>query len=328
MTRRALITGIGGQDGAYLAQLLLEKGYEVCGLVRRSPQGSELDRLKWLGISDQVRFEEGDLGDISSLWRTVERFAPTEVYNLAAQSRVSTSWQQPIVTAEITALGALNLLEAVRTVAPEARFYQASSSEMFGEGTGATQSEDTPFRPRSPYGTAKLFAHWSTVNYRESFGLFATSGIMFNHESPLRGVEFVSRKITDAVAQIKLGKMSKLSLGNLEVQRDWGHARDYVRAMWLMLQRDEPSDYVVATGLTTSVEAFCRLAFESVQLDYRDFVETDPALYRPAEIRSLCGDASKARRELGWAPQSTLDDVVREMVEADLRRHGARAAGR
>jgi GDPmannose 4,6-dehydratase len=324
MTRRALITGITGQDGAYLAKLLLDKGYEVRGVIRRSAsQERTLHRLEWLGVANDVSIADGDLTDLSSLVRILHDFPADEVYNLAAQSFVKTSWQQPLLTAGVTGMGALNLLEAVRLTKSDARIYQASSSEMYGKIQEERQSETTPFYPRSPYAVAKLFAHWSTVNYRESFGLFASSGILFNHESPLRGIEFVSRKITDAVAQIKLGKLDKLSLGNMAAKRDWGHARDYVEAMWMMLQAEKPSEYVVATGVTTTVEEFCRLAFESVQLNYRDYVVVDPALYRPAEVEVLLGNPEKARRELGWEPKTSLEGLIHEMVEADLQRHGA-----
>ena len=323
MTKRAFIPGISGQDGAYLAQLLLQQGYEVQGLIRRSSsQENSLDRLNWLGIRDDISYVDGDITDLSSLIRALKDFQPTEVYNLAAQSFVRTSWQQPILTADVTGVGALNVLEAVRLTIPEARFYQASSSEMFGKIQADHQSETTPFYPRSPYAAAKMFAHWSTVNYRESFGMFACSGILFNHESPLRGMEFVSRKITDAVAKIKLGKQDKLLLGNMSAKRDWGHARDYVRAMWLMMQAEAASDYVVATGVTTTVDEFCRLAFEHVGLNQADYVQVDPALFRPAEVDVLLGDPAKAKRELGWSPDTNLAGLIVEMVEADLRRHG------
>ena len=323
MTKRAFITGISGQDGAYLAQLLLQQGYEVQGLIRRSSsQENSLDRLNWLGIRDDISYVDGDITDLSSLIRALKDFQPTEVYNLAAQSFVRTSWQQPILTADVTGVGALNVLEAVRLTIPEARFYQASSSEMFGKIQADHQSETTPFYPRSPYAAAKMFAHWSTVNYRESFGMFACSGILFNHESPLRGMEFVSRKITDAVAKIKLGKQDKLLLGNMSAKRDWGHARDYVRAMWLMMQAEAASDYVVATGVTTTVDEFCRLAFEHVGLNQADYVQVDPALFRPAEVDVLLGDPAKAKRELGWSPDTNLAGLIVEMVEADLRRPG------
>jgi GDPmannose 4,6-dehydratase len=318
----ALITGITGQDGAYLAQLLLQKGYCVVGLLRRSASAEVIgERLRWLGIERDVEMRDGDLIDISSMLRVVGDVEPDEIYNLAAQSFVATSWHQPLLTGTVTGLGALGLLEALRMVRPGARFYQASSSEMFGKVQEASQSEKTPFYPRSPYGVAKLFAHWMTINYRESFGLHASSGILFNHESPLRGIEFVTRRITDGVARIKLGLASELSLGNLEPKRDWGHARDYVRAMWLMLQQDKPDDYVVATGRTASVRDFCELAFSFAGLNYRDHVVTRDAQRRPAEVDFLQGDASKARRHLKWKPAVTLEDLVAEMVEADLKRH-------
>ncbi len=319
--KRALITGITGQDGAYLAELLVGKGYEVFGLVRRSSTAERQDeRLRWLGIAGDVRLVEGDLTDLSSLSRAIGTIGPDEIYNLAAQSFVKTSWSQPILTAKVTGLGALNMLEAFHTAAPQARFYQASSSEMFGRIQATVQTERTPFYPRSPYGVAKLFAHWSAVNYRESYGLHVSSGILFNHESPLRGVEFVSRKITDAVARIKLGLQRKLELGNLNAKRDWGHARDYVRAMWLMLQQDESDDYVIATGRTTSVREFCALAFAHVGLRAEEHVEIDPTLFRPAEVDILLGDASKAKAALGWEASMTLPELVAEMVEADLAR--------
>lgn len=319
---RALITGVTGQDGAYLSQLLLDKGYEVFGLLRRSASSDVVgNRLHWLGIRDQVRFMDGNLTDLSSLLRVIEEVAPDEVYNLAAQSFVKASWQQPLLTGQVTAIGANNLLEAVRLLRPKARFYQASSSEMYGLIQEPMQSERTPFYPRSPYAVAKLYAHWATVNYRESFGLHASSGILFNHESPLRGIEFVTRKITDGAARIKLGLADTLPMGNLDAQRDWGHARDFVKAMWLMLQQDSADDYVVATGRTTSVREFCRLAFSHVGLDYERHVTVNPDFLRPAEVDVLLGDASKAARKLGWKPETTLEEMVAEMVEADLKRH-------
>jgi GDPmannose 4,6-dehydratase len=324
----ALITGVTGQDGAYLAQLLLQKGYRVVGLLRRSASADVIgERLRWLGIADDVEMRDGDLIDPSSLIRVVKDVAPDEVYNLAAQSFVATSWQQPLLTGTVTGMGAVAMLEALRLVDPNARFYQASSSEMFGLIQEPRQNERTPFYPRSPYAAAKLYAHWMTINYRESFGMFATSGILFNHESPLRGIEFVTRRITDGVARIKLGLAQELQLGNLEAKRDWGHARDYVRAMWLMLQQDKPDDYVVATGRTTSVRGFCELAFAHAGLDYRDHVVTRDALKRPSEVDVLLGDASKARQQLNWEPSVTLEDMVAEMVDADIARH-SRNAGR
>jgi GDPmannose 4,6-dehydratase len=321
----ALITGITGQDGAYLAQLLLEKGYEVVGLIRRSASGDVIgERLRWLGIIDRVRLVEGDLIDLSSLIRVIGEHQPREVYNLAAQSFVATSWHQPLLTGTATGLGAANVLEAVRIAWPEARFYQASSSEMFGKAQESPQNERTPFYPRSPYAAAKLYAHWMTVNYRESFGLHASSGILFNHESPLRGIEFVTRKVTDGVARIKLGLADELALGNMDAKRDWGHARDYVRAMWLMLQQETPDDYVVATGRTVSIRDMVTHAFSCAGLDAGKFVRTRADLLRPAEVEALLGDASKARAKLGWEPAISLESMLAEMVEADLARHGDR----
>jgi GDPmannose 4,6-dehydratase len=321
----ALISGITGQDGAYLAHFLLDKGYHVIGLMRRSASSEVIgERLRWLGILDRVKLIDGDLTDLSSLIRSVESYRPDEVYNLAAQSFVATSWHQPLVTGHVTGLGAGNILEAIRVVHPTAHFYQASSSEMFGKTQAECQNEHTPFYPRSPYAAAKLYAHWMTVNYRESFGLHASSGILFNHESPLRGIEFVTRKITDGVARVKLGLTTQLKLGNLDARRDWGHARDYVTAMWLMLQQRNPDDYVIATGRTTSIREFCRLAFAYVELDWRDHVVTDPALLRPAEVDVLRGDYNKAHRALGWTPQTTLEEMIAEMVDADIVRHRMR----
>ncbi|WP_024881855.1 GDP-mannose 4,6-dehydratase [Methylosinus sp. LW3] len=328
MTKRALLTGITGQDGAYLAQLLLGKGYEVYGVIRRSShRGVEDHRLRWLGVANDVQLLDGDLGDLSSLLRIVQEVKPDEVYNLAAQSFVASSWRQPILTANITAVAVANVLEALRLGAPGARFYQASSSEMYGLIQEPMQSEKTPFYPRSPYAVAKLYGHWITVNYRESFGMHASSGILFNHESPLRGIEFVTRKVTDSVARIKLGLAKELRLGNIDAKRDWGHARDYVRAMWLMLQQETPDDYVVATGVTTTVRDMCRIAFAHAGLDMEAHVVIDPKFYRPAEVDILLGDSSKARKALGWAPETSLDQLIREMVDADLERlkPGARA---
>jgi GDPmannose 4,6-dehydratase len=323
----ALITGITGQDGAYLSRFLLERGYAVHGLLRRSASADVIgERLRWLGVLERVTLHDGDLIDLSSALRIVERVQPDEVYNLAAQSFVHASWQQPLLTGTVTGLGNLIMLEAVRLARPQARFYQASSSEMFGKAHEPVQSERTPFHPRSPYAAAKLYAHWMTVNYRESFGLFTCSGILFNHESPLRGIEFVTRKITDGVARIKLGLARELTLGNLEAKRDWGHAADSVRAMWLMLQQQAPDDYVVATGRSTRIAEFCAMAFAHVGLDWQEFARTDPALLRPAEVDALNGDASKARQRLGWVPSITLEEMVAEMVEADLARHRARTS--
>jgi GDPmannose 4,6-dehydratase len=321
----ALITGVTGQDGAYLAQLLLEKGYEVVGMMRRSASSDIIgERLRWLGIIDRVRLVEGNLTDLSSLIRVVQTVRPGEVYNLAAQSFVAASWNQPLLTGNVTGLGAANVLEAVRIARPEARFYQASSSEMFGKVQAPQQNERTPFYPRSPYAVAKLYAHWMTVNYRESFGLHASSGILFNHESPLRGIEFVTRKVTDGVARIKLGIAKELPLGNLEAKRDWGHARDYVHAMWLMLQQDMPDDYVVATGRSVTIRDMVRIAFDRAGLNMEDHVTQRQDLLRPAEVDVLQGDPAKAHAKLGWAPTISLEDMLAEMVEADLARHRAR----
>ncbi|WP_363350745.1 GDP-mannose 4,6-dehydratase [Methylocystis echinoides] len=321
MTKRALVTGVTGQDGAYLSQFLLEKGYEVHGVVRRSShRGVEDHRLRWLGISGKLHLHDADLIDLSSLLRTIEDVRPDEIYNLAAQSYVASSWRQPILTANVTAVGVTNMLEAMRLGAPGARFYQASSSEMYGLIQEPMQNEKTPFYPRSPYAVAKVYGHWITVNYRESFGLHASSGILFNHESPLRGVEFVTRKVTRGVAQIKLGQASELRLGNIDAKRDWGHAKDYVRAMWMMLQQEKPDDYVVATGVTTTVRDMCRIAFDHAGLDMEKHLVIDPAFFRPAEVDVLLGDSSKARKVLGWAPEITLDQMIREMVDADLER--------
>jgi len=321
MSKRALLTGITGQDGAYLSQFLLSKGYEVFGVIRRSShRGVEDHRLRWLGVADQVTLLDGDMGDLSSLVRIVKETQPDEIYNLAAQSFVASSWRQPIHTANITAVGVTNILEAMRAEKPDARFYQASSSEMYGLIQQDMQTEKTPFYPRSPYAVAKLYGHWITVNYRESFGFHASSGILFNHESPLRGVEFVTRKVTDGAARIKLGKQKELRLGNIDAKRDWGHARDYVQMMWMMLQQDKPDDYVVATGRTTTVRDMCRIAFAHVGLDMDKHVVIDPAFYRPAEVEVLLGDPSKAREKLGWTPKTSLEDMIREMVDADLQR--------
>ncbi|KQZ60533.1 GDP-mannose 4,6 dehydratase [Rhizobium sp. Root149] len=321
MTRKALITGITGQDGAYLAQLLLSKGYEVHGMARRSSTADvNLTRLKWLGIEKDVQIVDGDLQDLSGLVRTITTIKPDEVYNLAAQSFVASSWQQPILTGQVTALGVTNVLEAIRLAKPDARFYQASSSEMYGLVQHPIQSEQTPFYPRSPYAVAKLYGHWITVNYRESFGIHASSGILFNHESPLRGIEFVTRKVTDSVARIKLGLSKELRLGNTSAKRDWGHAKDYVQAMWLMLQQDKADDYVVATGRTSTVRTMCEIAFEHVGLNIDDHLVIDEKLFRPAEVDILLGDPAKAKAKLGWEPTTSMEDMIREMVEADLKR--------
>ncbi len=323
----ALVTGVTGQDGAYLSQLLLGKGYRVIGLMRRSASSDVIgERLRWLGILNDVELVDANLTDLSSLIRVITTYQPDEVYNLAAQSFVAASWQQPLLTGNVTGLGAANVLEAVRLMRPQARFYQASSSEMFGKIQEPKQSERTPFYPRSPYAAAKLYAHWMTVNYRESFGMHASSGILFNHESPLRGIEFVTRKVTDGVARIKLGLAKELPLGNLNATRDWGHARDYVQAMWRMLQQEEADDYVIATGRTTSIQDLCRIAFGHAGLNAEDHVTTRSDLIRPAEVDILLGDASKAHQALGWKAETTLEDMVAEMVEADLARHRARMA--
>jgi len=323
MSRKvALITGITGQDGAYLSQLLLDKGYRVIGIVRRSSHyGVATHRLDWLGITSKVELVDGDLLDLGGLCRTIREYKPDEVYNLAAQSFVKTSWAQPSLTAQSTGVGVVNVLEAVRLEAPDARFYQASSSEMYGMIQEAQQSETTPFYPRSPYAVAKLMGHWMTVNYRESFGIFGCSGILFNHESPLRGLEFVTRKVTDAVAQISLGKASELAMGNIDAKRDWGHAKDYVRAMWLMLQHDRADDYVVATGRTVTVRDMINVAFAHVGLEAEPYVRIDPQFFRPAEVDVLLGDPGKAKSVLGWEPEIPMEDMIREMVDADLARH-------
>jgi GDPmannose 4,6-dehydratase len=322
VTKNALITGITGQDGAYLAKLLLDKGYGVYGLHARRASDT-LWRLRDLGILGAVELVEGDLTDMSSLIRALQASAADEIYNLGAQSFVATSWQQPVLTAYVTGLGALNMLEAIRLTTKKARFYQASTSEMFGKIQQPIQNEETPFYPRSPYGVSKLFAHWATVNYRESFGLHCSSGILFNHESPLRGIEFVTRKVSDAVARIKLGKQRDLRLGNIDVKRDWGYAGDYVEAMWLMLQQEEPDDYVIATGRTTTVREMCRLAFGHVGLNYEDYVVIDPKFYRPAEVEILLGNPGKAKRKLGWEPKTNLETLMTMMVDADLARVSA-----
>ena len=325
MTKKALVSGITGQDGAYLSQLLLNEGYEVYGIVRRSSHSEQFDhRLRWLGIQNDVHFMDGNLIDPTSLSRIFRKVQPDEVYNLGAQSFVKSSWDQPVLTANVTAVGVVNMLEALRFEAPQARFYQASSSEMYGLIQQPVQSEATPFYPRSPYAVAKLFGHWITVNYRESHGIFASSGILFNHESPLRGLEFVTRKVSDGAARIKLGLLDKLRMGNLDAKRDWGHARDYVRAMWLMLQQPQPDDFVVATGRTTSVRDMMKIAFDHVGLDLEDHVVIDPAFHRPAEVDILLGDPSKARDKLGWEPKISLEEMMVEMVEADLKRHRSR----
>jgi GDPmannose 4,6-dehydratase len=320
MAQTAIITGITGQDGSYLAEFLLDKGYRVVGVVRRSST-TPYERISHL--VDRIELISADLLDQHSLVDAMRECHPDEVYNLAAQSFVQTSWTQPVLTGEFTALGVTRMLEALRKGAPTARFYQASSSEMFGKVVETPQREETPFYPRSPYGVAKVYGHWITVNSRESFGLYAVSGILFNHESPRRGLEFVTRKVTDGVARIKLGIQRELRLGNLDARRDWGFAGDYVDAMWRMLQRDEPDDYVVGTGATHSVRELCEIAFSAVGLEYREHVVQDPKFFRPAEVDLLVSDPSKARRDLGWAPRVDFRQLVEMMVEADLARHRA-----
>jgi len=312
----ALITGVTGQDGSYLADFLLEKGYKVIGMVRRTSTVN-FDRIQH--IQDALTLVPGDLLDQVSLIEVLREQKPEEVYNLAAQSFVPTSFKQPVLTGECTALGVTRMLDAIRIVDPTIRFYQASSSEMFGKVLEVPQNENTPFYPRSPYGVAKVYGHWMTVNYRESYNIFACSGILFNHESPRRGLEFVTRKVTHGVARIKLGLSDEIRLGNLDSQRDWGYARDYVRAMWLMLQQDEPDDYVVASGQTHSVRELCEVAFGYVGLDYQDYVKVDPRYFRPADVDLLVGDASKARTNLGWEPEVTFEELIHIMVDADLK---------
>ena len=318
MAKRALITGITGQDGSHLADFLLEQEYDVFGMTRRSSTNS-FDRIAH--IIDKVTLLSGDLLDEHSLASTIRTAQPDEIYNLAAQSFVPTSWSQPVLTAEFTAVGVCRILEAMRAVKPDARFYQASSSEMFGKVVETPQNERTPFYPRSPYGVAKVFGHWITVNYRESFGLFACSGILFNHEGERRGLEFVTRKVTDGVARIKLGKAQQLHMGNLDARRDWGYAPDYVRAMWLMLQQPVPDDYVIATGETRSVRELVETAFDCAGLDWRKHVVVDESLMRPAEVDVLVGEAAKARRQLGWEPGVSFSEMIKRMVDADLARH-------
>jgi len=320
-SKKALITGVTGQDGAYLAQLLLGKGYDVSGLLARRSSDT-MWRLGELGITDKVRLIDGDLCDLTAVLRALETSEAQEVYNLGAQSFVATSWRHPILTANVTGIGALNVLEAIRIHDPKIRFYQASTSEMFGLIQTERQDEKTPFYPRSPYGVAKLFAHWSTVNYRESFGIHASSGILFNHESPLRGIEFVTRKVTDAVARIKLGKQKELRLGNIDAKRDWGFAGDYVEAMWLMMQQEKPDDYVIATGVTTTVRDMCRIAFEHVDLDYQKHVVVDPKFFRPAQVDVLMGSPAKALQKWRWQAHTTLQQLIERMVDADVRRVG------
>jgi GDPmannose 4,6-dehydratase len=316
--KKALITGITGQDGSYLAELLLDEGYQVFGVVRRS---STLNFERIAHIQDRLELVPADLADQNSLFYALRQTEPDEVYNLAAQSFVQTSWSQPILTGDVTALGVTRMLEAIRIFNPKIRFYQASSSEMFGKVQAVPQSEDTPLYPRSPYGVAKVYGHWATVNYRESYDMFAVSGILFNHESPRRGLEFVTRKVSDAVARIKLGLATEVRLGNLDAKRDWGFAGDYVRAMWMMLQQDGPDDYVISTGETHSVEELVQVAFAHAGLEWRDFVVQDARFMRPAEVDLLIGDASKARARIGWEPAVGFEELVRMMVDADLERH-------
>ncbi|HET9789762.1 MAG TPA: GDP-mannose 4,6-dehydratase [Candidatus Angelobacter sp.] len=322
---RALITGITGQDGSYLAEFLLEKGYEVYGIVRRSSL-EKFDRIE--AITEKIRFVEGDLTDQSSLDQALQQLKPDELYNLAAQSFVPVSWNQPVLTADVTGLGALRVMEAIRKHSPQTKFLQASSSEMFGKVLEKPQTEKTPFHPRSPYGVAKVFGHHITVNYRESYGIYACSSICFNHESPRRGSEFVTRKVTQTVAKIKLGVADKLKMGNIDAQRDWGFAGDYIRAMWLMLQQPHADDYVIATGETHSVQELLELAFSRAGLDWKKYVEIDPKLVRPAEVDYLCGDASKAKKVLGWTPQVNFKELVEMMVDADLNQLKQTLVGR
>lgn len=319
MSNVAIVTGITGQDGAYLSKLLIEKNYKVVGIFSRRSSDTTW-RLDELGIKDKVIIEEGDLHDLSSIVRLVQKYKPTEFYNLAAQSFVGTSWQQPILTAQATGIGALNCLEAIRLTDTNIRFYQASTSEMFGLIQESVQSESTPFYPRSPYGVSKLFAHWMTINYRESFNMKTCSGILFNHESPLRGPEFVTRKVTQEAAKIKLGLSSELRLGNIDAKRDWGFAGDYVKAMWLMLQQENFDDYVVATGTTTSVRDMVKIAFEHLDLDYEKYVIIDEKLYRPAEVDVLLGNPEKAKKNLGWEPETSLEELIKMMVDADIKK--------
>ena len=315
--KKALITGVTGQDGSYLAEFLLSKGYKVWGLIRRSSM-TNFERIKH--IQDDINLLSGDLLDINSLISAVKESEAEEIYNLAAQSFVPTSWNQPVLTGEFTALGVTRMLEAVRLINSKIRFYQASSSEMFGKVQEVPQNEKTPFHPRSPYGVAKVYGHWITINYRESYNLFACSGILFNHESPRRGLEFVTRKVTDGVAHIKLGLAKELRLGNIESRRDWGFAGDYVEAMWLMLQQDEPDDYVIASEKTYSVRELCEIAFSYVDLDYNDYVVSDSKFMRPAEVDLLLGDATKAKKKLGWKIKVSFEELIKMMVDTDLER--------
>jgi len=315
MTKKALVTGVTGQDGSYLAEFLLEKGYEVIGMVRRTSTVN-FERIKH--FQDKITLVPGDLMDQVSIIDILREHRPNEVYNLAAQSFVPISWSQPVLTGEVTALGVTRVLDAIRTVDPTIRFYQASSSEMFGKVRETPQNENTPFYPRSPYGVAKVYGHWITVNYRESYDLFACSGILFNHESPRRGLEFSTHKVTHGVARIKLGLDNELRMGNLDAKRDWGYAGDYVKAMWLMLQQDEPDDYVVGTGSTHSVRELCEVAFDYLDLDWQDHVVVDPRFLRPADVDFLVADATKARTKLGWEPTVTFEELIQMMIDADL----------
>ncbi|MEI4828203.1 GDP-mannose 4,6-dehydratase [Bacillus sp. FJAT-53711] len=317
--KTALITGVTGQDGAYLAKFLLDKGYRVVGLFPRRSSNT-CWRLDYLNIADEVEYMEGDVTDFTSLLRALKLTKPDEVYHLAAQSFVASSWKQPILTAQVTGIGVVNILEAIREVNPEIKMYQASSSEMFGMTEQSEQTEETRFYPRSPYGVSKVFGYWMTKNYRESFNMFTCNGILFNHESPLRGIEFVTRKVTDAVARIVAGQQKELHLGNIYAKRDWGFAGDYVEAMWLMLQQPSPDDYVIATGRTATVEEMCKIAFNYVGLNYQDYVVIDPQLYRPAEVDLLLGNPAKAKSKLGWTAKTNLEQLVHMMVDADLER--------
>jgi GDPmannose 4,6-dehydratase len=320
MKKKALITGVTGQDGAYLASLLLKKNYEVYGLNARRSSDTKW-RLRELGIDKEIIYVDGDLTDGTSIQAAVNAVEPEEIYNLAAQSFVGVSWNQPILTSQINATGVTHLLESIRIINPLIKFYQASTSEMFGLIQAARQDESTPFYPRSPYAVSKVYGHWMTINYRESYNLHASCGILFNHESPLRGIEFVTRKVTDAAAKIKLGKQKKLVLGNIDSKRDWGFAGDYVEAMWLMLQQDKPDDFVVATGITTTVRDMCAIAFDYVGLNYLDYVEQDQKFIRPSEVDILLGNPNKAKEKLGWKPKVLLQELIEMMMEADLRRN-------
>ena len=320
MSKKALVTGVTGQDGAYLARTLLQKNYDVYGLTARRSSDAKW-RLRELGIEKDINYVNGDLTDGTSIQSAVSSVEPDEIYNLAAQSFVGVSWNQPILTSQIDAIGVTHILESIRSINPSIKFYQASTSEMFGLIQAEKQDEKTPFYPRSPYAVAKLYGHWITINYRESFDLHASSGILFNHESPLRGIEFVTRKVTDAASKIKLGKQKKLTLGNIDSKRDWGFAGDYVEAMWLMLQQEKPDDFVIATGITTTVRDMCAIAFEYVGLNYLDYVEQDESLIRPSEVDILLGDPQKAKKILGWQPKVNLQELIEMMMDADLNRN-------